>query len=308
MPGAGGRIRRPRRSRPSRAWPRTAGSHPLQECFADLGAAQCGYCTPGILITAKALLDREPHPSRERICEALSGNLCRCTGYLQIVEAVEAAARRRGRAAQSRASDRPSQRTRPSRRTRVVGQPRRRVDGRAKVTGQTRFADDIMLPRMLHCRLLRSTEPHARIVRVDTLKRAQVDGVHLVLTGEAFPIPYGILPVSHDEHALCRDKVRFVGDPVAAVIARDEATADRAVNLIDVDYEPLRTFASPADSLAHDEPRIHDYGDHGNVHKAVALQFGDVDAAIAAPTMCSTTCSSSRAIRTCRSSSTRRWR
>jgi aerobic-type carbon monoxide dehydrogenase small subunit (CoxS/CutS family) len=67
--------------------------HPLQECFADLGAAQCGYCTPGILVTAKALLDREPHPSRERICEALSGNLCRCTGYLQIVEAVEAAAR-----------------------------------------------------------------------------------------------------------------------------------------------------------------------------------------------------------------------
>jgi aerobic-type carbon monoxide dehydrogenase small subunit (CoxS/CutS family) len=67
--------------------------HPLQECFADLGAAQCGYCTPGILITAKALLDVEPHPSRERICEALSGNLCRCTGYLQIVEAVEAAAK-----------------------------------------------------------------------------------------------------------------------------------------------------------------------------------------------------------------------
>ena len=68
--------------------------HPLQAAFADLGAAQCGYCTPGILITAKALLDREPNPSRERITEALSGNLCRCTGYLQIVEAVEAAARR----------------------------------------------------------------------------------------------------------------------------------------------------------------------------------------------------------------------
>jgi carbon-monoxide dehydrogenase small subunit len=68
--------------------------HPLQECFADLGAAQCGYCTPGILITAKALLDREPHPTREQIAEALSGNLCRCTGYLQIFEAVEAAAER----------------------------------------------------------------------------------------------------------------------------------------------------------------------------------------------------------------------
>jgi 4-hydroxybenzoyl-CoA reductase subunit alpha len=147
--------------------------------------------------------------------------------------------------------------TRP---TRVVGRPRRRVDGRAKVTGQTRFADDIILPRMLHCRLLRSTEPHARIVRIDTAKAEGVKGVHLVLTGDAFPISYGILPVSHDEHALCREKVRFVGDPVAA--------------------ETLRTFASPADSLAHPEPRIHDYGDHGNVHKAVALQFGDVDQAI----------------------------
>ena len=165
---------------------------------------------------------------------------------------------------------------------RLVGRPRRRVDARAKVTGQTRFADDIMLPRMLHCRLLRSTQPHARIESIDVSKAASLDGVHLVLTGEQFPIPYGILPVSHDEHALCRDKVRFVGDPVAAVIARDEVTAERAVGLIDVTYEPLRTFASPADSLAHDEPRIHDYGDHGNVHKAVALQFGDVDAAIAA--------------------------
>jgi carbon-monoxide dehydrogenase small subunit len=73
----------------------TAGRlHPLQESFADLGAAQCGYCIPGMLMTAKALLDREPRPSRERICEALSGNLCRCTGYLQIVDAVEAAAKK----------------------------------------------------------------------------------------------------------------------------------------------------------------------------------------------------------------------
>jgi 4-hydroxybenzoyl-CoA reductase alpha subunit len=167
-----------------------------------------------------------------------------------------------------------------SRPTRVVGRPRRRVDARAKVTGQTRFADDIMLPRMLHCVLLRSTEPHARILGIDTSRAAAVDGVHLVLTGDVFPIPYGILPVSHDEHALCRDKVRFVGDPVAAVIARDEATAERAAQTIEVTYEPLRTFASPADSLAYPEPRIHEYGDHGNVHKAVALQFGDVDAAI----------------------------
>ncbi|HKC57061.1 MAG TPA: molybdopterin cofactor-binding domain-containing protein, partial [Vicinamibacterales bacterium] len=165
---------------------------------------------------------------------------------------------------------------------RVIGEPRRRVDGRAKVTGQTRFADDIVLPRMLHCKLLRSALPHARIVSVDTTKAEALDGVHLVLTGDAFPIAYGVLPVSHDEHALCRDKVRFVGDPVAAVIAVDEATASEATQLVHVEYEPLRTFAGPEDSLAHPEPRIHEYGDEGNIHKLVALQFGDVDAALAA--------------------------
>ncbi len=163
----------------------------------------------------------------------------------------------------------------------VIGTPRRRVDGRAKVTGQTKFADDIMLPRMLHCRLLRSTVPHANIIRLDVSRAAAHPGVHLVLTGQDFPTPYGILPVSQDEHALAVDRVRFVGDPVAAVIARDELTAFEALDLIDVDYERLRTFATPEESLAHPEPRIHEYGDAGNIHKLVSLRFGDVEAAFA---------------------------
>jgi len=163
----------------------------------------------------------------------------------------------------------------------IVGAPRRRVDGRAKVTGQTKFADDVMLPRMLHCKLLRASVPHARIIRIDTSRAAAHPGVHLVLTGNDFPIPYGILPVSQDEHALARDKVRFVGDPVAAVIARDEQTAFDALDLIDVEYEPLKTFADPEDSLANAAPRIHDYGDTGNIHKLVSLQFGDVEQALA---------------------------
>src|SRR5881628_636795 len=164
---------------------------------------------------------------------------------------------------------------------RVIGTPRRRVDGRAKVTGQTRFADDLMLPRMVHCKLLRSTLPHARVVRIDASRALAHPGVHLVMTGRDFPIPYGILPVSQDEHALAIDRVRFVGDPVAAVIARDELTAFDALDLIDVEYEPLRTFADPEESLAHDEPRIHDYGDAGNIHKLVSLKFGDVERALA---------------------------
>ena len=165
--------------------------------------------------------------------------------------------------------------------SRVIGVPRRRVDGRAKVTGQTRFADDLTLPRMLHCRLLRSTVPHARIRRLDVSRAQAHPGVHLVLTGADLPIPYGILPVSQDEHPLCVDKVRFVGDPVAAVVARDELTAIEAVDLIDVEYEPLRTIADPLDSLAHPEPRIHEYGDAGNIHKQVSLEFGDVEQALA---------------------------
>src|SRR6476619_3561765 len=163
----------------------------------------------------------------------------------------------------------------------IIGIPRRRADGRAKVTGQTRFADDVVLPRMLHCKLLRSTVPHARIVRVDASRARAHPGVHLVLTGADFPIPYGILPVSQDEHALAVDRVRFVGDPVAAIIARDELTAFEATDLVDVEYAPLRTFATPDDSLAYSELRIHDTGATGNIHKIVSLKFGDVDGALA---------------------------
>jgi 4-hydroxybenzoyl-CoA reductase subunit alpha len=163
----------------------------------------------------------------------------------------------------------------------IIGKPRRRVDGRAKVTGQTKFADDLMLPRTVHCKLLRSTVPHALIVRIDVSRALARPGVLLVLTGKDFPISYGILPVSQDEHALAVNRVRFVGDPVAAVIARDELTAFEALDFIDVEYEPLRTYADPEDSLAYPVPRIHEYGDSGNIHKAVSLRFGDVEQAFA---------------------------
>ncbi len=163
---------------------------------------------------------------------------------------------------------------------RVIGQSRRRVDARAKVTGQTRFADDIVLPRMLHCKLLRSPLPHARILRVDVTAALRHPGVHLALTGRDLPIAYGILPVSQDEHALCQTIVRFVGDPVAAIVARDELTADDALKLIDVEYEALPTIASSEDGLARSLPRLHEHGPYGNVHKIVNLAFGDVESAL----------------------------
>ena len=167
-----------------------------------------------------------------------------------------------------------------NRRLNVIGKARRRVDGRAKVTGQTIFADDLMLPRMLYCKLLRSPVPHARIEHLDTSRALAADGVHLVLTGKDVPIEFGILPVSQDEEAICGEKVRFVGDPVAAVIARDEQTATEALELIDVEYDPLETIATPEEALAVEEPRIHDYGETGNIHKRVNLEFGDTEAAL----------------------------
>jgi 4-hydroxybenzoyl-CoA reductase subunit alpha len=163
----------------------------------------------------------------------------------------------------------------------VVGKRRRRVDGRGKVIGQLQFADDLVLPRMLYCKLLRSPHPHAVVESVDISRAERTPGVHLVLTGEAFPIPYGIMPVSLDEYPLARERVRYVGDPVAAVIAKDEQTASEALELISVKYRPLGTIASPEEALAKPEPRIHDYGEQGNIHRNQAYEFGDVDEALA---------------------------
>jgi 4-hydroxybenzoyl-CoA reductase alpha subunit len=164
----------------------------------------------------------------------------------------------------------------------VIGRPLPKVDAWAKVTGETRYADDLVLPRMAYGKLLRSPHPHALIKRIDTGRARALPGVHAVITGADLPpVKFGILPVSQDEEALCRNKVRMVGDAVAAVAAQDEETAERATELIDVEYEPLPALMSIEDSLAHPEVRIHEYGDGPNVHKNVSLQFGDVEAALA---------------------------
>jgi 4-hydroxybenzoyl-CoA reductase alpha subunit len=166
---------------------------------------------------------------------------------------------------------------RPSRELSVIGKSWVKVDAAAKVTGQTLFADDLVLPRMVYAKLLRSPHPHARVRSVDVGRAAARSGVLATLVGSELPIPFGILPVSQDEHALALDKVRFVGDPVAAVAALDEETAEAALALIDVDYEPLPPLMSIDEALAHPEVRVHDYGPHGNVHKEVSFDFGAVE-------------------------------
>ncbi len=159
----------------------------------------------------------------------------------------------------------------------VVGKARRRVDGRSKVTGALRFADDLAMPRMLHAKLLRSPHPHASILEIDTERAKKHPGVHLVLTGKDFPVPFGIMPVSVDEYPLAPERVRYVGDPVAAVIAQDEQTAVEAIGLIDVKYKVLRPIENPQEGLQHPEPRIHDYGEQGNIHRNQSYEFGDIE-------------------------------
>ncbi len=161
-------------------------------------------------------------------------------------------------------------------RYRLIGKPFRRVDGRAKVTGDTRFADDLRFPRMVYVKLVRSTVPHAKIKHIDFSAAESMADVVGTLVGKDLPDPFGILPVSEDEHALAIDTVRFVGDPVAAVAALTEDAAHAAALAVQVEYEELPTISSFNEALKIPEPRIHEYGDEGNLHKKVSMQFGDI--------------------------------
>ncbi len=165
---------------------------------------------------------------------------------------------------------------------RVVGKPLPKVDAGAKVTGQAVYADDVVLPRTLHCRILRSPHPHARILSIDTSAARRIPGVRAVITGSDLPIKFGILPVTQDERALEHEKVRYVGDPIAAVAAVDEETAAAACDAIAVEYEVLAPVMSIDEALRETkDERIQDYGGPNNIHKLVGLEFGDVDGGFA---------------------------
>ena len=165
---------------------------------------------------------------------------------------------------------------------RMIGGRNRGVDGFQKSTGKAIYTDDIVLPGMLHAKILRSTEPHARIQSIDASAALALEGVHDVITGRDIPTAYGIIPWTPDEHALAVEKVRFVGDAVACVAAVDEDTANAALDLIEVEYEALPYYLDPEKALTLEaaETPIHaprKPGGNGNILKRVQLEFGPVD-------------------------------
>ena len=162
----------------------------------------------------------------------------------------------------------------------VIGKPLRKVDATSKCIGQTVFADDIFLPGMLYAKILRSTRPHAVIRSIDTSAAESLEGVKVVLLGAELPTTFGILPVSQDEHTLAIDKVRYVGEPVVALAALDEETAEEGIRRIKVDYEDLPPVMSIADGVKPASSPIQSYAEQGNIHKTVSFEFGDTSSAL----------------------------
>ncbi|MBN2489924.1 MAG: molybdopterin-dependent oxidoreductase [Planctomycetes bacterium] len=255
---------------------------PLQKAFVGEGAIQCGYCTPGMVTTATALLAHTPAPSTDEIKEALSGNMCRCTGYAGILRAVQRCDCYRGEAGGGKAAGpaeaAPETAAPPAgARHENVGVSIPRVDAADKVTGRALYTADIQLPNMVHGKILGSSVAHGRIRRIDVSRALALEGVLAVITGADVPeTTYGVSPARYDEHVLARDKVRHVGDEVAAVAAVDERTAEKALALISVDYEELPAVFDPRAAIADGAPQLHDRYPN-NLNTLVDHHFGDVE-------------------------------
>jgi len=215
--------------------------HPLQQAFVDYNAVQCGFCTPGMILTAVALLNENPDPSPEEIRQYLQGNLCRCTGYNQIAQAI-----------QSAASHLSHKKERPPAPKEV-----RRLEAPEKTTGNATFVGDMKRANLLVGKILRSQVPHARIKRIGTDKAMSIPGVAAVITAQDFPdVRWGL--VLHDETVLARNKIRYIGEPLAAVAAVDVETAQRALDLIELEIEELPGVFTFEQSIDPQAPLVHE--------------------------------------------------
>ncbi|MEX3953491.1 molybdopterin cofactor-binding domain-containing protein [Paraburkholderia sp. EG287B] len=268
----------------------------LQQAFQDRHALQCGYCTPGMLTTLTEFLRANPDPSEAQVRDAISGNICRCTGYQAIVEAaLLAAARMRGEpdpafgpvTAHSKSSDAPSESAVGAR---YVGKPVKRTEDPALLKGEGQFVDDIQLAGTLHCCFVRSSHAHARIRHIDTQAAKAVPGVQHVWTfadlDEALRGPLPVLAPTHMLteprmwSPLAADEVCYVGEAVAVVLAESRYIAEDAANLVQIDYEVLPVAGDIRKIFDPDAPRAHS-DVPTNLLLDMPFAFGEVDSAFA---------------------------
>ena len=249
--------------------------HPIQQAFVEKGAIQCGFCTPGMILRTKAFLDEHPQFSEEEIKGALSGNLCRCTGYTKILEAVETSkAYLKG----ERPKSVEYQPQKFAMNLSVVGKRLPKIDAPDKATGRAIYTDDIVLPNMIYGKLLLSPFPHAKIKSINTEKAKTLPRVKVILTGaDVTDLTYGTSPPRYDENVLAKDKVRYVGDVIAAVAAIDEATCYEAIKLIEVEYEELPAVFDPLEAMKEGAPRLFDDKYENNINTRVDHHFGDTE-------------------------------
>jgi len=243
--------------------------HPLQYTFVEQGAVQCGYCTPGMIMTSKALLDVNPSPTVEEIKTAFSknNNLCRCTGYIKIFDAVQAAGE------MIRAGEFPPPIAPEEHRVRTTLLTQDAIN---LVTGRTLFGDDIRMERMLYGKILWAQYPHAEILNINTSGAEAMPGVELVITAKDVPGKNQCGILERDQPAWAADKTRYIGDPVATVFAETAEIAAKALSKIKVEYNALPGVFTPQDAARPGAPKIHAKGNQA--HHATIIR-GDVEAA-----------------------------
>jgi len=264
--------------------------HVLQECFVETGGVQCGYCTPGMILSAKALLDENKEPSDEEIKEALDGNLCRCTGYVKELEAIKLAAKRMK-----------DKNAKPDKvevgKFNVVGKSCNKLDSISMATGRAKYVADYVEKGALRAKILPSPYAHARIKSIDISEAEKLPGVKAVLCYKNVPrVPHTTAGQGYPEPSpydtyLFDNKVRYVGDKVAVVAAESEEICEEALKKIKIEWEELPAVFDPKEALKEGAPIIHDesdakviipvtYDPKRNLASRVEMNLGDVEKAM----------------------------
>jgi selenium-dependent xanthine dehydrogenase len=238
--------------------------------FGEVGAVQCGFCMPGVVISAKSLLDQNPNPTSAEIKSGLRYNLCRCTGYLKIERAIQLAAKalRDGKTFSAEGS------------TAKVGARMVRVDSEEKLLGTGEFVDDMKVPGMLYGAALRAKFPRALVKKIDISAAQACTGVEVVLTAKDVPGERLLGHIVHDWPVMIAEgeETHYVGDALVVLAATTQETARKALELIRVEYEELTPLLSPEAAMAKGAPLIHPTG---NRLSETIMKRGDVDKAIA---------------------------